>query len=93
MKSRCTIDTYATLVDKHGRFIDSIGRVVEAGEVLKISDGCNTKYYRKKLLLNAIRDAGLELKFLPPNVRLPTAPTQLLEQLYTRIAEARLVRR
>jgi hypothetical protein len=90
MTEPITKDTYATLVDLQGRFVDSLGLVADAGRVLKIIDGIRTEYYDQRLLSDAVQSVGLKLIFLPPNKRLPSAPIQISEAVYARTANARL---
>jgi hypothetical protein len=89
MYERPRLYTYATLVDERGRFVDSLGRVVGIGDVLDIEDG-RLESYKRRSLLNAIAEAGLKMIFLPPGVRLPKAPTQLRDRLYSLITESRI---
>jgi hypothetical protein len=79
------LDSYATLVDHQGRFVWSIGRVVGTGDDLEVKETVKTAY-NKRLLLEAVREAGLELKFIPPAVRLPSAPNRIRDQLFNRLA-------
>lgn|GEM_PF-3850531 len=81
--------SYAALIDSRERFVISFGRVVEAGDLLKIKDGFVLKCFRKDRLLDAVAEAKLTLVFLPPAVRLPKAPNQLRDFLYQRIASAK----
>jgi hypothetical protein len=90
MYDDCTIDSYATIVDERGRFVDSIGRVISIGDVLTLKDGTGTDHYRKQFLFDAVTRSGLKLMFIPPSLRLPKAPDRMLKDLYGRIAETRV---
>lgn len=90
MFDKAELNTYAILIDGRGRFVDCIGRVVGTGDILRIEDGHRLECYEHKTLSEAIVEAGLSLVFLPPAVRLPTAPAQIRDKLYRKIATARL---
>jgi hypothetical protein len=90
MYDESKVDSYATLIDMKGRFVDSIGRVIESGEILRIKDGHKIESYRRKSLFQAVHEAGFKLVFLAPTERLPKAPGQILEQVYNRMAKTRV---
>jgi hypothetical protein len=89
MYDESKVDSYATLIDMKGRFVDSIGRVIENGEILKIRDGYKIECYKATSLLQTVREAGFRLVFLAPTERLPKAPGQILDQVYDRMAKTR----
>jgi hypothetical protein len=90
MYENCMKDSYATLVDERGHFVDTLGRVLEAGKTIRLKNGYNTEAYFYSTLSRAVQAAGLQLIFLPPGVRLKKAPTKMLDHLYVQMSKARL---
>ncbi len=90
MYEQCKRNTYATLVDSRGHFVDSLGRVADGGRFLTVVDGTTIERYDTKSLLDALHQGGLDLIFLPPSIRLPTARIQVSHAVYERMAKARV---
>jgi hypothetical protein len=90
MSNDFVIGSRAVLVDKESRFVTFMGEVIEAGDVLILRNVYDTEKYNKRALLETIDSYGLSLIFLPANLKLPMAPSRILDQFYKALPQAKL---
>lgn len=90
MEASKRIGLWATVVDDHGRFVSSIGRVLDSGAVLTIRHGTRNASYSSRRLTKILKNHGLAIMFIPSDLRLPAAPPQLRDDFFFDVETSRI---
>jgi hypothetical protein len=88
MRSSRLKNSNAVILDRDGLFVDSLGRVVSRGRVLRTVDGTITRSFDLPRLQADLAAEECSLAFLAPGDRLPKSQVQGRESLYRRLDQS-----